>query len=134
MEKTNNIIHIFPNINQTLNENYKPVKFEFVEYNKDTRQGYGVDLILESIVYMDSTRFVLYGDLKIANQPLEKGFVEYVTDVMLFDFWRVSFSINPEKIKRLHHLILHNNEEVRPLLFFLLGEQAKFQRILENYG
>ena len=130
----NNINHIFSNLNQTLNEKYKPVKFEFVEYNKETRQGYGVDLILESIAFMDSTRCVFYGNLKIANQPLEKGYVECVFDVGSFDFWRISFSIKTERIKRLHNLILHNNEEVRPLLFFLLNEQYRLQRILESYG
>ena len=104
-------------INQALIDHFPNIILEFVEYDKNTNEGYGVDLMVKSIKFIDNSRCVIQGGLTVANRPFGTGTVEYQFNTG--EFYRVSYSDKTTRSRKLFPLIPHNKETINAVLAFV---------------
>ena len=101
----------------SIKDNFPNLILEFVEKNQATNRAYPVDLYFTEVKYIDNNRFVLKGKLAVANKPYGIGTIEYNFNTQ--EFYRVSYSDKTTKSRRLHKLIVHNEDISKNLLTFI---------------
>lgn len=116
-----------PALCKAISDNFPNVSLEFVEQNKNTRRGYGVDLTNIGVKFIDHERCVFQGNLTVANKPFGIGTIEY--QFKTGEFYRVSYSDKTTRSRKLHSLILHNENEGNELLSFI----SKYLYSQEDY-
>jgi hypothetical protein len=104
-------------ISLAIRDNFPNLLLEFVEENNATNRAYPVDLRFQQVKYIDKERCVLLGQLNVANKPFGVGTIEYNFNTQ--EFYRVSYSDKTTRSRRLHTLIIHNEDVAKQLLTFI---------------
>ena len=108
---------------QAIHDSFSNLTLEFVEKNQATNRAYPVDLYFTEVKYIDNNRFVLKGKLAVASKPFGIGTIEYNFNTQ--EFFRVSYSDKTTKSRRLHKLIVHNEDITKNLLTFISNYYAQ---------
>ena len=101
----------------SIRDNFPNLILEFVEKNQDTNRAYPVDLYFTEVKYINKERCILKGQLDVASKPFGVGTIEYNFNTQ--EFYRVSYSDKTTRSRRLHTLIIHNEDVAKQLLTFI---------------
>ena len=104
-------------LSKAIDDNFPNLVLEFVEINKATHMAYTVNLCFSDVKYIDTERIVLKGKLDVASKPSSVGTIEYNFNTQ--EFYRVSYSDKTTRSRRLHTLIIHNEDVAKNLLTFI---------------
>ena len=100
-----------------IRDNFPNSILEFVEKNQATNRAYSVDLHFTEVKYINKERCILKGKLDVASKPFGVGTIEYNFNTQ--EFYRVSYSDKTTRSRRLHTLIIHNEDVADNLLTFI---------------
>ena len=100
-----------------IHDNFPNLTLEFVEHNDKTNRSYPVDLSFRKVKYIDKERIVLHGQLMVSLKPFGEGAIEYNFNTQ--KFYRVSYSDKTTRSRKLHTLMVDNQEIINKMLYFI---------------
>lgn len=101
----------------SIRDNFPNLILEFVEKDQETNRAYPVDLHFTEVKYINKERCILKGQLDVASKPFGVGTIEYNFNTQ--EFYRVSYSDKTTRNRRLHTIIIHNEDIAKQLLTFI---------------
>lgn len=96
-------------------------RLEFIEYDADTNKSYPIVVRFTKVLFLNRERIVFGGNQLHYNNDDVIGTVNIEYEIGTQEFYRVDFSLNSLRIKRIHSLIPHNKKEIMELVTFIEG-------------
>ena len=104
-------------LSKEIDNKFPNLILEFVEKNQATNRASPVDLHFTEVKYINKERCILKGKLDVASKPFGVGTIEYNFNTQ--EFYRDSYSDKTTRSRRLHTLIIHNEDVAENLLTFI---------------